>query len=70
MLAGGNVPDVFIDPDPIEVQRDAYHGFLLEVPHRVILEHAPNYVAAVNSVEPIGWLYSHWRGRNHGVPTM
>jgi len=70
MLAGGKVPDVFIDPDPIEVQRDAYHGFLLEVPHRIILRHAPNYVAAVNSVEPIGWLYSHWRGRNYGVPTV
>jgi len=70
MLAGGDVPDVFVEPDPIEVQRDAHHGFLLDIPHAVILKHAPNYVRALNAVEPVGWLYADWNGRNYGVPTM
>ena len=70
MMAGGDIPDVLLEPDPIMVQRDAYHGFLLEVPYDVILKHAPNYVRVFNEGDAVGWLYANWQGRNYGVPNM
>jgi putative aldouronate transport system substrate-binding protein len=69
IFAGGDVPDVFYDGDPVIVQRDAYHGFALEVPYEVILKHAPNYTRYLNQYAPHAWLYAHWNGRNYGIPT-
>ena len=69
IFAGGDVPDVFYDGDPVIVQRDAHHGFALEVPYEVILKHAPNYVRYLNQHAPHAWLYAHWNGRNYGIPT-
>lgn len=68
MMAGGEIPDVLIEPDPIMLQRDVFHGFLLEIPHEVILKHAPNYVKVLNEVDPVGWLYANWNGKNYGIP--
>jgi putative aldouronate transport system substrate-binding protein len=70
MMAGGDIPDVLVEHDPIMVQRDAYHGFLLPIPPEVIVEHAPNYVKAVNETDPIGWLYGNWNGVNYGIPRI
>ena len=69
MLAGGTVPDVIWDNDPVVVQRDAYHGFLLELPYKVILKYAPHYVESLNANAPDAWLYSYWQGENWGLPT-
>jgi len=68
MMAGGDVPDMLLEPDPIMVQRDAYHGFLMQLPRRVILKHAPNYVRALNQGDAVGWLYANWNGQNYGIP--
>ena len=32
MFASGLVPDVFWDGDPVDIQRDTYHGFVVELP--------------------------------------
>jgi putative aldouronate transport system substrate-binding protein len=69
MFAGGSVPDVFWEMDPILLQRDAYHRFLLPVPYEVLLRYAPTYIELLNSVTPIGWLYAFWKGDNFGLPT-
>ena len=70
MMAGGDIPDLLLEPDPIMVQRDAYHGFLLTIPPEVILKHAPSYANAVNAGDPIGWLYGNWNGVNYGIPRI
>ena len=69
MFAGGSVPDVFWEMDPILLQRDAYHRFLLEIPYEVLLKHAPTYIQKLNATAPVGWLYAYWKGRNYGLPT-
>jgi len=69
MFAGGDVPDVILESDPMVLQRDAFHGFLLDIPYEVLKKHAPNYMRQVNEHGPIGWLYANWRGKNYGLPT-
>jgi putative aldouronate transport system substrate-binding protein len=69
MFAAGDVPDVILENDPIVLQRDAFHGFLLDIPYEVLREHAPHYVRDLNDNAPIGWLYAYWNGRNYGLPT-
>jgi putative aldouronate transport system substrate-binding protein len=69
MFAAGDVPDVILENDPIVLQRDAFHGFLLDIPYEVLIEHAPHYVAQLNASGPIGWLYAYWNGKNYGLPT-
>lgn len=69
MLAGGDVPDVNWDGDPLVVRRNIHHGFVLEVPYEVILKYAPTYVEQVNRYGPEAWLYSSFDGRNFGIPT-
>lgn len=70
MFSGGTVPDVYWVGDPVNVQRDVYHGFALEVPYDVILKWAPDYARLVNELAPEAWLYSYWDGANYGVPTF
>lgn len=69
-FAGGDVPDLSWEADPITVQRLAYHGFIVEVPYELILKYAPDYVALMNREAPATWLYSYWNGRNWGLPTL
>ncbi len=69
-FAGGDVPDVSWEGDPISVQRLAYHGFIAEIPYELILKHAPDYAALINREAPATWLYSYWNGRNWGLPTL
>ena len=69
LFAGGDVPDLFWDLDPLLLQRDVFHGFVLEIPYDVLLRHAPTTVSFLNRTAPVGWLYAQWKGRNYGVPT-
>lgn len=67
MFAGGDVPDLFIEYAG-DVHRDAYHGFLLEVPYGLLKTYAPTYVKRINEVDPTGWLPASFEGRNYGLP--
>lgn len=69
MFASGLVPDVWWNGDPLDVQRDVYHGFALEIPYEVILKYAPTYVKNMNRVAPDAWLYPFYQGKNYGLPT-
>lgn len=69
MFASGLVPDVFWDGDPLDLQRDIFHGFVLEIPYEVILREAPTYVKRLNENAADAWLYPYWGGRNWGLPT-
>jgi len=70
LFCAGEVPDVIWDGDPIGVRNNLRHGFIMEIPHEVILRHAPTYVRLLNRCGKEGWLYSQYRGRNYGVPTF
>ncbi len=70
IFAGGNVPDLFWEPDPMILQRDVKHGFVLPIPYQVILDHAPTYVSVINEFAPVSWMYSRYQGRNWGIPTI
>jgi len=69
MLAGGDVPDVNWDGDPLILRRNLHHGFVLEVPYDVILRYAPTYVRQLNQYGPEAWLYAAYRGKNYGIGT-
>ena len=73
LFAGGSPPDVTWDGDPIHVQQDNHHGFILEVPFDVIQRYAPTYFRIVtenNGHYPYTWWYADVDGRNFGLPTM
>ncbi len=70
MLVGGDIPDVMWSGDPLAVRANIRNGFIMELPYEVILEHAPTYVEMINRYGPQAWLYSQYRGRNYGLPTV
>ena len=70
MLCGGDIPDVMWDGDPLGVRANLRNGFIMELPFEVILEHAPTYVAYLNRFGREAWLYSHYQGKNYGLPTF
>ena len=69
MVLSGNIPDVLWSPDPHFVQKDTHHGFLLEIPHEVILKYAPTHVKVLNQYAPVAWIYAYAQGKNWGIPT-
>ena len=69
-FASGNIPDVTWEADPIDLQRDVYHGFIIPVPFAVIKRYAPHFTKLSLANAPIGWLYAHCNGRNYGIPTI
>lgn len=69
MFAGGDIPDITWDGDPINVQTDAHHGCIVPVPRAVVEKYAPTYSRLISENAPIAWLYAHHQGRNWGIPT-
>ncbi len=69
LVLAGAIPDVLHSPDPHFVQKDVFHGFLLEIPFEVVLKYAPTHVKYVNENGPNSWLYGYARGANYSIPT-
>jgi putative aldouronate transport system substrate-binding protein len=73
LFAGGSPPDITWDGDPIHVQQDKHHGFILEIPFDVIQRYAPTYFRIVtenNGHYPYTWWYADVDGKNFGIPNM
>ena len=70
MLGSGEVPDVTLELDPLELHMIIDQGFVMELPYEVILKHAPTYVKQLNRYGPEAWLYSSYQGQNYGIPTF
>jgi putative aldouronate transport system substrate-binding protein len=70
MLCGGDIPDVMWSGDPLQVRANLRNGFIMEIPYEVILEHCPTYVKWLNTYGKEAWLYSQYRGKNYGLPTV
>ena len=70
MFSAGDVPDISWDGDPLYVRRNIHHGFVMELPYEVILQHAPTYVKYLNQYGRETWLFAFYRGKNYGIPTF
>lgn len=70
MLCGGDIPDVMWSGDPLQVRANVRNGFVMELPHEVILRHCPTYAGMVNRYGKEAWLYSCYKGKNYGLPTI
>ncbi len=70
MLAGGDIPDLMWNGDPLGVRTNLRNGFIMEVPYEVMLQYAPTYVEYLNRYGREAWLYAHHQGKNYGIPTF
>jgi len=70
MIAGGPVPDVIWEGDPISLQTAVKHGFVAELPPELIVREMPQYARDLTNEVPVAWMYSHVDGRNYGLPTF
>ncbi|CAN5421845.1 hypothetical protein BH11ARM2_BH11ARM2_31770 [soil metagenome] len=70
MLAGGNVPDVNWDGDPLQLRRNIREGYVTAIPYEVIRRYAPTYVRNLDRIGKEAWLYSRFEGENYGIPTF
>jgi hypothetical protein len=69
MLAGGPVPDVIWEADPLSLKMAVQHKFVCEVPYDLIYRHMPEYFKDITREAPTSWLYSNINGQNFGIPT-
>lgn len=70
MLAGGPVPDLVWEADPISLQMAVKHKFVAELPLEMIRQYMPQYFEDLTKEAPVAWLYSTVDGRNYGIPTL
>lgn len=70
LLAAGEVPDAFNPGGSVNVRKFAHHGFLMEVPYELLLEHCPNLVRLVNEYAPNMWPGLSYERRNYTLPLI
>lgn len=70
LMAGGEIPDLVYELDPIHVYNDVDQDFIVEVPYETIEKYAPDYYNYINEYVPAAWIYSRRDGANWGVPNF
>ena len=70
MMAGGEIPDLIYELDPVNVAQDADQGFIMELPYDTIKKYAPTVYAELNKEAPEAWLYSRVGDKNYGLPNL
>ncbi len=68
LMAGGEIPDLIYELDPLHVIQDVDQDFIVEVPYDTVKEYAPEYYAYLCDYAPAAWIYSRYEGKNWGVP--
>lgn len=68
LLAGGEIPDLIYEMDPMQVINDAYQDFIVELPYETIKEYAPEYFEYITDYAPASWIYSRYDDKNWGLP--
>lgn len=68
LMAGGEIPDLIYELDPLHVFNDVDQDFIVEVPYDTIKQYAPQYYAYLNEYAPAAWIYSRYEDTNWGVP--
>jgi putative aldouronate transport system substrate-binding protein len=67
MLSAGDIPDFFEPGGNENLRKYAYHGYLMELPYDLLLEHAPNIVREINRYAPNIWPSYQLDGHNYGL---
>ena len=70
LMAGGEIPDLIYELDPLHVVQDVDQEFVVEVPYETIKEYAPEYYAYLSEYAPAAWIYSRYEDKNWGVPNF
>lgn len=68
LLAGGEIPDLIYELDPMQVINDADQDFIVELPYDTIKQYAPEYFAYITDYAPASWIYARYDDKNWGVP--
>ena len=69
MLASGEIPDVIYEADPVDMQRDASQGFLMEFSLDNMKKNAPDYYNFINENAFQAWAGTVYNGKIYGFPT-
>jgi len=70
LMAGGEIPDLIYELDPLHVVQDVDQEFVVEVPYETIKEYAPEYYNYLCEYAPAAWIYSRYEDKNWGVPNF
>lgn len=70
LMAGGEIPDLIYELDPLHVFNDVDQDFVVEVPYDTIKQYAPQYFDYVTDYAPAAWIYSRYQDKNWGVPNV
>ena len=70
LMAGGEIPDLIYELDPLHVFNDVDQDFVVEVPYDTIKQYAPEYFAYLTEYAPAAWIYSRYEDKNWGVPNV
>ncbi len=70
LMAGGEIPDLIYELDPLHVVQDVDQEFIVEVPYETIKQYAPEYFAYLSEYAPAAWIYSRYEDKNWGVPNF
>lgn len=70
LMAGGEIPDLIYELDPLHVFNDVDQDFIVEVPYDTIKQYAPQYFDYITDYAPAAWIYSRYEDTNWGVPNV
>lgn len=70
LMAGGEIPDLVYELDPVNVYNDVDQDFIVELPYETIQKYAPKFFDYLNSYAPAAWIYSRYEDANWGIPNF
>lgn len=70
LMAGGEIPDLVYELDPVNVYNDVDQDFIVELPYETVEKYAPNYYAYLTENYPAAWSYSRYDDANWGLPNL
>ena len=70
LMAGGEIPDLLYELDPVNVFNDVDQDFIVEVPYGTVKKYAPSYYECINENVPAAWSYSRYMDANWGIPNL
>ncbi len=70
LMAGGDIPDLVYELDPVNVFNDVDQDFIVEIPYGTIEKYAPAYYEYLNENVPDAWSYSRYMDANWGIPNL
>lgn len=70
LMAGGDIPDLLYELDPLNVYNDVDQEFIVELPYETIEKYAPEYFNFIKEYSPAAWSYARYEDANWGIPNL